>query len=140
MPFGDNHRSLPDILRDLVSQLTTLVRMESQLARAEISEKIGKAVGGIVLVVLGAVLLIPALVVLLEAAVAGMIDAGLEAHWSALIVGGIALAIGVVLLLVGVNRFKTERFVPVKTIGQLQQDVSVAKHQMRHEHDTQRAA
>lgn len=140
MAYTTSNRSVPELLRDLVSQLTTLVRKEGQLARVEVSEKIDQAVGGIALIVGGAVLLIPALVVLLNAAVAGMIDAGMEAHWAALIVGGVALLIGLALLWVGVSRFKANNLVPSRTIDQLQQDASVAKNQMRNEHDVQRAA
>ena len=140
MAYATSNRSVPELLRDLVSQLTTLVRKEGQLARAEVSEKIDQAVGGIALIVGGAVLLMPALVVLLNAAVAGMIDAGMEAHWAALIVGGVTLLIGLVLLWVGVSRFRANKLVPSKTIEQLQQDASVARYQMRQEHDVQRAA
>ena len=40
MAYTTTTRSVPELLRDLVSQLTTLVRKEGQLARAEVSEKI----------------------------------------------------------------------------------------------------
>jgi hypothetical protein len=134
------YRSLPDILKDLIAQLTGLVRMESQLARAEVAEKVDLIARGLVLLVVGAVLLIPALVLLLDAAVAALIEAGLEGHWSALLVGGIALLIGIGLMLVGVSRFKAKQLVPSRTIGQLQQDLSVARNQMRQENDLQRAS
>ena len=62
-------RSLPDVFTDLIAQLTTLLRKEGQLARAEISENIGAAANGLGFVVGGAVLLIPALVILLQTAV-----------------------------------------------------------------------
>lgn len=133
-------RSVPDILRDLLTQLTDLVRMEGQLARTEINEKIGRVTNGLVFVVLGAVLLIPALVILLDAAVAGLQNAGLAAHWAALIIGGAALLIGLGLMFVGIERFKPKGLMPTRTVGQLQQDLSVAKNQMRQEHDEQRAA
>ena len=59
-----------NIFTDIVSQVTTLVRKESHLARAELSENISRAALGLGLIVGGAVLLIPALVVLLQAGVA----------------------------------------------------------------------
>jgi hypothetical protein len=133
-------RSVPDILKDLLAQFTDLVRMEGQLARAEVSEKINRTAGGLVLVMIGAVLLIPALVVLLEAAVAALMRSGMAALWAALIVGGVALLIGIVLLLVGAARFKAKNLMPSRTVTQLQQDIAVAKHQMRQGHDEQRAA
>lgn len=134
------YRSLPDILKDLIAQLTGLVRMESQLARAEVAEKINVIVRGLVLLVIGAVLLIPALVVLLDAAVAALMEAGVEGHWSALLVGGAALLIGIGLMILGVSRFKAKQLMPSRTVGQLQQDLSVAKNQMRQENDLQRAS
>lgn len=140
MPHTTGTRSIPDLFRDLANQLTTLARKEGQLARVEVSEKINQVGYGLALVVGGAVLLMPALVVLLNAIVAAMVDSGIEAHWAALAVGGITLLIGIVLLATGISRFKADRLVPNKTIDQLQQDATVAKHQMRQEHDLQRAA
>jgi uncharacterized membrane protein YqjE len=135
-----SHRSVPDILSDLLTQFTALVSTESRLARAEMSEKIGQVAGGLVLIVGGAVLLMPALVVLLQAAVAALVQAGLAPPLSSLIVGGVVLVIGLILLMVGLNRLKAEKMVPRKTIHQLQEDASVAKRQVRPEHDYQRAA
>jgi len=50
-------RSLPDIFSDLVAQFTSLLQKEGQLARAELSENIGKAAMGLGFVIGGAVLL-----------------------------------------------------------------------------------
>jgi hypothetical protein len=134
-------RSFPDIFTDLFGQVTTLLSKEGQLARAEMSEKIGRAAVGIALIMFGAVLLIPALVVLLDAAVAALNARGIAPHWSALIVGGSALALGAILALIGINRLKAKQLMPNRTIEQLQQDAAVAKQQMRSGHDQiQRAA
>ena len=128
------NRSIPDILRDLVSQVTTLARKEGQLARVEVSEKIGQVAGGLTMIVGGAVLLIPALVILLGAAVTALINTGIQPHWAALIVGGAALLIGIILLMVGIGRLKADRLVPNRTIEQLQRDASVARQQVRPDH------
>jgi hypothetical protein len=55
--------------------------------------------------------------------------------WATLIVGGGALAIGFGLLGIGINRLKAQYLVPTKTIEQLQLDATVAKAQMRTDHD-----
>src|SRR5215204_4922227 len=103
-------RSIPEIFTDLVGQLSMLLRKEGQLARAEVSENVGRAAAGIGLIVGSAVLMIPALVVLLQAVVAALIDVyNLAPHWSALIVGGSVLVLGIILLLIGMNRLKVER-------------------------------
>jgi len=134
-------RNVPEIVADLFSQLATLVRKETELARAEISENvagIGRTLG---LVIGGAVLLIPALVILLQAAVAGLTEAyGLKSYWSALIVGGVVLIIGLILLLAGTSRLKLKNMMPNRTVHQLRRDASVAKEQVSREHDVDRAA
>jgi hypothetical protein len=140
MTYMRHDRSVPEVLSDLLNQVTTLFRKESQLARTEISDKISQAAAGLGLVAAGAVLLMPALVILLQAAVAAIIDTGIEAHWAALAVGGAVLLIGCILLIVGMNRLKAQNLVPERTIHQLQEDASVAKRQIRQDHDHQRAA
>jgi putative superfamily III holin-X len=78
MAYSDTNRLIPAIFADLVNQFTALLRKEGQLARAEMSGKIGKIGTALGLVVGGAVLLIPALVILLLAAVAGLAAEGLR--------------------------------------------------------------
>jgi hypothetical protein len=117
-----------------VNQFTALVRKEGQLARAEMSEKIGEIGMALGLVVGGAVLLIPALVILLQAAVAGLAAAGLAIGWASLAVGGAALLIGLALLALGINRFRAGSFVPNKAIGQLKRTAAIATQQMRWGH------
>lgn len=130
-PFG---RSLPELFTDTINQMTTLFRKEAQLARTEMSEKVGQAIGGLVMIVAGAVLLIPALVVLLGAAVDALAETGMEVYWAALIVGGGALLIGIILALVGVNRLKVENLAPNRTMHQLQRDAAVARDQVSSSH------
>ena len=67
MAYIETNRPISAIFIDLVNQFTALVRKESQLAGADISEKLGEIGIGLGLIVGGAVLLIPALVILLEA-------------------------------------------------------------------------
>ena len=133
-------RSIIDIGSDLLAQFPILVRKEAQLARAEMSEKVSRVGMGLALIGIGAVLLIPALVVLLIAAVNALQEAGFEPAIAALIAGGSALLIGIILLLVGIKRIKVENLVPNKTIHQLQEDAMVAKQQVRAENDYDRAA
>jgi len=140
MAMANHTRSLPEVFTDLLGQITMLLRKEGQLARAEISENIGRAAAGLMLIVGGAVLLIPALVILMQAAVTALMSYGWAAHWSSLIVGGSVLVLGLILLLVGMNRVKAGSMMPNKTIHQLQQDASVAKEQVRQRHELHRAA
>jgi len=140
MAFTNYGRSVPEIFTDVVSQLSALLRKEGQLARAEISDNISKAGTGLALVVVGAVLLIPALVVLLQAVVLALEDQGFSTTAAAALAGGVALALGLILLLVGMRRLKPEAMIPHRTIHQLQQDASVAQDQMRQRDDAQHRA
>jgi uncharacterized membrane protein YqgA involved in biofilm formation len=143
-PFEARDRSIPGIVIDLLNQFTTLLRQESQLARAEISENVNRAIMGIVLAVAAAVMLIPALVILLMAAVYALESAGLAPYWAALAIGGGVLIIGLILMLIGVSRLKAKNLMPRKTINQLQEDAALAKRQVSGEERTdngfQRAA
>ena len=121
-------RPIPEIFTDLVGQVTTLVRKEGQLARAEISQKATRALTGMAMILLGSVLLIPALVILLQAAIMGLIDNGTDPTAAALIVGGAALLIGMVIGLIGWSWVKPTSLVPDKTIDQLKRDAQVPRH------------
>jgi hypothetical protein len=135
IPFDERSRSIPGIVIDLIGQFTTLLRQESRLARAEISENLNRALTGVVMAVAAAVLLIPALVILLLAGVYGLEAAGFAPYWSALIVGGAAVVVGAVLMLIGINRLKAKNLIPSKTIHQLQEDAALAKRQMNSEQE-----
>lgn len=137
-----NARSIPEICIDLLNEFGTLVRTEADLARTETSEKITQAAAGLGLIIGGAVLLIPALVILLQAAVRVLQDKGVVEPWmAALIVGGVTLVVGLILLVFGATQLRARRLMPHKTIQQLRRDASVARDQMRKDHDdVQRAA
>ena len=78
MPFANQNRSVADVVRDVIAQLTALLRTEAQLARVELSENLSRAALGLGLIIGGAVLLIPALVILLGAAVAALQQNGFD--------------------------------------------------------------
>jgi len=82
----------------------------------------------------GGILAIPALVVLLDAAVAALMSSGMSPALAAVIVGGVALIIGLVLLMAGTRRLKAASLVPDRTIHQLQRDAAAATQEARHEH------
>jgi hypothetical protein len=127
MAYG-NIRPIPEIFTDLIGQVTSLVRKEGQLARAEISEKATRALTGMAMILLGSVLLIPALVILMQAGIMGLIDNGADPTIAALLIGGGVLLIGMVIGLVGWSWVKPTSLVPDKTIDQLKRDAQVPRH------------
>lgn len=92
MPFANQNRSIADLLRDVIAQMTMLLGKEAQLARVELSENLSRAALALGLIIGGAVLLIPALVILLEAAVSALQQNGIVPAAAAGIVGGRAAA------------------------------------------------
>jgi hypothetical protein len=122
-----NDRPIPELLKDLSDQTTTLVRQEIELAKAEMTAK-GKQVGigagafgGAALVGLYAVgALTAALVLALSTAVDGWL--------AALIVGLVYAAVAGVLALVGKNKAQAgSPPVPERAISSTKEDVEWAK-------------
>ena len=132
MPMSSDarERSIPGIVIDLIGQFSTLLRQESQLARAEISENVTRAIVGAAMAAAAAVLLVPAIVILLMAAVYGLETTGLAPAWSALIVGAAALVIGIIVMLIGIAKLKAMSLIPRKAIHQLKEDAALARSQV----------
>lgn len=140
MVMPTDTRSIPEICTDAITQFVTLLRKEGQLARAEVSEKVSSATAGLAFIVGGAVLLIPALVILLQALVTALAAKGVTQPWPAVIVGGGAFLLGLLLFFFGTSRLKPSNMVPERTINQLHRDAAAATSQMRDDHDLHRAA
>jgi hypothetical protein len=121
------HRGFPDLIGDLVRELINLMRGEARLAKAEVTQKIiavGMALG---LIAGGLALVMAALVIFLEAAVAALVESGLSATISTLIVGVAVLVIAAILIFIGIRRIKGENLTPTKTLEQLQRDAALVK-------------
>jgi len=140
MSMTHANRSIPEVLSDLISQVTTLLRKEAQLARTEIGDKIAHAATGMGFAVVGAVLAMPALVILLQAIVALLVQGGMSIALASLIVGGATLVIGIVLLVMGMERLKGMTLTPEKTIHQLQRDAEMVKQETSDSHGLHTAA
>ncbi|TCH97479.1 phage holin family protein [Roseococcus sp. SYP-B2431] len=127
----ETQRSVPDLLGDLVTQATTLVRQEVQLARAEINEKVSSVGAAIGAMAIGGILLLAALIILLQAAVAALVEyAGLPATIAALIVGVVVAVVGYIALHGAMGRLKSATLVPHRTAAQLGRDAEVIKEQI----------
>jgi len=125
-----NNSSTGELVKQLSNQLSTLIRKELNLAKAELTEK-GKAAGvgagifggaGVVgLLALGA----------LTAALILLLDKGMDAWVAALIVAAIYAAIAGVLALVGRDRVREATPPAEQTIETVKEDVQWAKSQAR---------
>jgi uncharacterized membrane protein YqjE len=124
------NNSTGELVKQLSNQLSTLIRRELDLAKAELTEK-GKAAGvgagmfggaGVVgLLALGA----------LTAAVILLLDKGMDAWLAALIVAAVYAAIAGVLALLGRDRVREATPPAEQTIETVKEDVQWAKSQAR---------
>ena len=131
-PVNDDTRSVPQLLGDMVTELSTLVRKEIQLARAEIGENVSEAGGAIPGMAGGAALALGGLILLLmalAALVSRVLD--LAPGWGLLIVGVLAALGGYALVRGGMAKLKATNLTPTSTAQQLSRDAAAAKEQVQ---------
>ena len=128
---SNNQASVADLFGNVVTELTTLVRKEVQLARAELGEKVGQAAGAAASLAIGGVLLLAALIILLQAVVVLLVRLGVPPGWAEVVVAAAVGLIGYLLLRGGLNRLKASNLVPNRTAEQLSRDAAVVKEQVR---------
>ena len=122
-------KSLSGLLSDLASETTTLVRKEIELAKAEMSQKVGEAVTGVVALAGGALVAFAGLIYLLLAAVYGLTR--VIPDWAAaLAVGGGVLIVGLIMVLLGKSKLSAANLQPKRTLDTLQEDKRWAKSQL----------
>jgi len=124
-------RSLKELLSDLTNSLTTLVRKEIQLARAETSEKITHSMVALGAIAAGAILALSALIVLLQALVIAIAEMGVPPALASLIVGLVVAVIAYVLIHKGTNDLKATNLAPARTMDSLRRDAQVVKEQVQ---------
>ena len=120
-------RSLGELLGDLGTQVTTLVRQEIELARTEVTDRASAAGRDAALVGLGGALVYAGVLGLMAAVVLGLVEAGLEPWISALLVGVIVAAVGGALVARGRSGLATTDLKPKRTIETLQDDAEMLK-------------
>jgi len=127
---SEQHTSEPsvgELVSGIAENLSTLMRQELDLAKAEIRQeasKAGKAAG-----MLGGAGLAGWMVALfLSFALLYLLDAAIDAGWAALIVAAIWAVIGAVLFVVGRHRLKSVDPTPRRTVETVKEDVQWLKN------------
>lgn len=134
MPHGTEHpesydRSFGDLIKNLVADLSLLVRQEIALARVEMSEK-AKLYARASAMMMVAVALALFAVGALTTCIILAIHLALAAWLAALIVGAAYLVIAGILVLAGAARLRQAgKPVPEQTIETIKEDVSWARQQ-----------
>ncbi|MFU1478241.1 phage holin family protein [Roseovarius sp. C7] len=110
------------LLSEALAHVSSLVRNEVDLARAEVDENL-KTAGVAIGMIVGAVAVaLAALHVLAAALVAALTELGIPAGWSALIVGAGLALIAWAMIQKGVNELKLRSLAPSRTAKNVQRD------------------
>lgn len=135
--------SFSSLISSLTRDVTSLVRNEVDLAKAEMSEKTSQAATGVGSIAAAGAVMFCGLLVLLAAAVFGLnhvLPPETTPWLSALIVGGVVLIIGLIMLQSGRKKLQAQNLMPNRTMASLrndrkfaQQHEEQAKEQVKHE-------
>jgi len=115
------------LLSGLAHDVSTLVKQEAALVRAELAEKVDQAKAGVGEAMTGALVAFSGFLFVLLAGVLAL-DEVLDRPWlSALIVGGVVLLVGLMFLKRGQSNLKTTNLVPERAKEQLKEDARLVK-------------
>ena len=119
--------SLGELVGQATKELSTLLRKEVELAKAELASEVGKAGKGAGMFGGAGVTALYGLTFVSLAAMFGL-GAVMPLGWAALIVGVVYLAAAGVLALTGKKAFRDFSPVPERTIKTLKEDAQWARH------------
>jgi len=123
----DDDRSIAELTKELLRNVSELVRREIELAKLEMTEKARRLTVGIALVAVGGVVLLAMLGALTATAILALATT-LDAWLAALIVTVVAGALGAVVLLLGVKSLKRGAPpVPDQTVDSVKEDIAWVK-------------
>lgn len=121
MAYAPDARSLGDLFSDLTREITTLVRNEMALARAEMSTKLSRAARHAGMLAFGAVIALAGLFTLAACLVLLLVNAGMPAWGAALLVGLGLAAVGALMAMSSLNALRKEDLAPTETIQTLKE-------------------
>lgn len=113
--------SIADLIRDLATDLSTLLGKEIQLAKAEVGESVSEVQTAVGAIATGAAIAMAGLVVLLMSAVYGLSNV-VDPWLAALIVGALALLIGYVMVHSAKGKMSASAMVPDRTLASAHKD------------------
>ena len=124
---ANDSRSVSELFGDALNQFSKLLRNELQLARAEISMKVGQTTSAIALLAGAGLFLIPTLVLLLISLSVWLVETGIRPSVAYLLAALAGMVVVAILGGIGLNRLKATSLVPTRTLDQLQQDAAAAR-------------
>jgi hypothetical protein len=115
-------RSLGDLLRELMEEITTLIRQEANLAKTEMSQKAAKVGKHLGFLAAGGAIAYAGLLAIVAAVITMLAQAGMSWWAAALLVGVVVAGLGGFLVMQGISALKNEDLVPRETIEALKED------------------
>jgi hypothetical protein len=127
---GQNGRSVPEVLQDIVGNIQEIIRSEFRLAKAEVKQEAAKAKAPVVMSIVGGAIGMYAIGFLLLTAMLAM--ATVMTMWLAALIVGAALAvISIAMITKATARLKHVNAVPERTVETLKENVQWAKDQIK---------
>lgn len=128
----EHHESLPNLVRGLAHDVSTLFTKEASLARAEIREAVSDVKKGATSLIAGAGLAVAGFLIVLMSAVYGL-GLVVELWLAALIVGISALLIGFGLIKGAQKKMEPSAFKPERTMDSMRKDREATREAVRRE-------
>jgi hypothetical protein len=129
METNRDTRSLGDLFAQFTREVTTLMRQEVRLAKAEVTQNASRMGRGAGLIAAGGAIAYAGFLALVATVILALALA-LPAWLAALIVGIVVAAIGGALAYAGLNALKHANMAPRQTMDSLQETATWAKEQM----------
>ncbi|MDI5891555.1 phage holin family protein [Halomonas rhizosphaerae] len=122
--------SIADLIRNLATDLSTLLGKEIELAKSEVGESVAEAKTAVGAIATGAAIAMAGLVVLLMSAVYGLSNV-VEPWLAALIVGAVALLVGYLMVGSAKKKMSANSIVPDRTLESTKKDKETLKRATR---------
>ncbi|MEZ5779804.1 MAG: phage holin family protein [Paracoccaceae bacterium] len=127
MTDDPNARPTGTLITDILHRLSSLLRGEVALAKAEVEASFRAAWLGIGLLVAAVVLALTALNVLSAALVAALVELNMSPGWAALAVGGAFALVALLFAWRGANALKPSNLAPRRTVRNVRRDAETIK-------------
>lgn len=122
-------RSVGELFTQLSDDVTTLIRQEVALARAEVAEKVGQFGRGTAFAVAGGIILYTGLLALIYAAIQGL-GVAIPLWASALIVALGVLGAGGIVLWLAVRNFQRSTSLPERTMESMSENGELVRERL----------
>ena len=120
-------RSTREMMSDIMGHVSSLLRNEVDLARAETSESLDRLKVSLAVMALALALGIVGLNVLAAALVVFASEAGMASHWASLAVGAVLLVIAFAVYRSAKSTLHKISFMPTRSARNVQRDASAIK-------------